>query len=244
MFLNVPIISKLQWHPFTVISSSSMESDKLSIIVKTEGSWSQKLYKHLSSSSSQDNLRVSVEGPYGPSSFSFLRLIYSFNPNFDVWLISVFILTIKNLSFYLNPQCSHESLIMVSGGSGIAPFISIIREILFESTCPKSHVPKIHLVCAFKTSAELTTLDLLLPISGSNSEQISKIDLQISAYVTQEQENPNTEAQKPVQTIFFRPNPLDSPISAILGTNNWLWLGAIIASSCGLLLVVLGRVTR
>ena len=72
MFINAPIISKLQWHPFTVISSSNMESDKISVLIKSEGSWSQKLYKQLSSSS-VDNLAVSVEGPYGPTSFSFLR---------------------------------------------------------------------------------------------------------------------------------------------------------------------------
>ena len=72
MFMNVPTISKLQWHPFTVISSSNMESDKISILIKSEGSWSQKFYKQLSSSS-VDNFSVSVEGPYGPTSFSFLR---------------------------------------------------------------------------------------------------------------------------------------------------------------------------
>ncbi|PON96997.1 Cytochrome b245, heavy chain [Trema orientale] len=75
LFINVPTISKLQWHPFTISSSSNMEPDKLSIVIKTEGSWSQRLYKHLSSSI--DHLEVSVEGPYGPSSFSFLRLSFT-----------------------------------------------------------------------------------------------------------------------------------------------------------------------
>ncbi|XP_062120343.1 ferric reduction oxidase 4-like isoform X2 [Humulus lupulus] len=209
LFINVPSISKLQWHPFTISSNSNMETDKLSIMVRTEGSWSQNLYKQLSSFA--NHLDVSVEGPYGPSSFSFLR---------------------------------HEALIMVSGGSGITPFISIIREIMFQSTIPNSHVPRVVLVCAFKTSADLAMLDLLLPISGSHAEQISQIELQIEAYVTQENEQPTIEAQKTIQTSFFKPNPLDMPISATLGPNSWLWLGAIISSSFVLFLLVLGLVTR
>ena len=133
---------------------------------------------------------------------------------------------------------------MVCGGSGITPFISVIREVLFQSTKTNSQIPKIRLICAFKNSSDLSMLDLLIPISGSYSEQISQIQLQIEAYVTQENERPKIEAQKPLQTICFKPNPLDSPISATLGPNNWLWLGAIISSSFVLFLVVLGLVTR
>lgn len=73
VFINVPKISKLQWHPFTVISSCKMETDILSVAVKTGGSWSNKLYQELSSSA-LDHLNVSVEGPYGPTTTSqFLR---------------------------------------------------------------------------------------------------------------------------------------------------------------------------
>ncbi|KAM7504045.1 hypothetical protein LguiB_002949 [Lonicera macranthoides] len=98
LFVNVPSISKLQWHPFTVSSNCNMEPDKLSIIIKSGGNWSQKLYQELSSQ--VDRLLVSVEGPYGPTSSNFLR---------------------------------HESLVMISGGSGITPFISIIQ-ILIDCT--------------------------------------------------------------------------------------------------------------
>lgn len=71
MFVNVPSVSKLQWHPFTVVSSSNLESDKLSIVIKSVGSWSQKLEKQISSS--PDRLEISTEGPYGPGSSPFLR---------------------------------------------------------------------------------------------------------------------------------------------------------------------------
>lgn len=75
LFVNVPTISKLQWHPFTVTSNCKSEPDVLSIVIKTEGSWTQKLYNKLSSPSGVDCLDVYVEGPYGPTSSHFLRSV-------------------------------------------------------------------------------------------------------------------------------------------------------------------------
>lgn len=48
-----------------------MEPDIVSVVIKSGGSWTSKLHKHLSSS--LDHLQVSVEGPYGPASTHFLR---------------------------------------------------------------------------------------------------------------------------------------------------------------------------
>ncbi|KAI4351669.1 hypothetical protein L6164_006010 [Bauhinia variegata] len=211
VFINVPSVSKLQWHPFTVNSNCNMEADKLSVVIKTEGSWSSKLYQKLSSD--LDHLEVSVEGPYGPSTSHFLR---------------------------------HEQLVMVSGGSGITPFISIIRELIYQSQLQQgnSHVPSILLICAFKNSTDLTMLDLMLPLSGS-SAQISGLQLQIEAYVTRDKEEAPVDTQEhTIQTRWFKPNPSDSPISAVLGPNNWLCLGAIISASFLMFLVFLGIVTR
>ncbi|XP_057979341.1 ferric reduction oxidase 2-like [Malania oleifera] len=209
MFMNVPSISKLQWHPFTINSSSNLEPDELSIMVKSEGIWSQKLYQMLSSPSPPVRLEVSLEGPYGPVSTHFLR---------------------------------HDTLAMVSGGSGITPFISIIRELIITSTALGRPTPKLLLICAFKTSSSLTMLDLLLPISSTQSK-ISELQLQIEAYVTREKE-PATANQRAVRTVWFQPNPSDAPVSAILGENGWLWLGSIIASSFVIYLILIGVVTR
>jgi ferric-chelate reductase len=134
---------------------------------------------------------------------------------------------------------------MLSGGSGITPFISLIREILFQSQNANLRtIPRVLLICAFKNSADLTMLDLLLPISGAPTQIPTKMQLQIEAYVTRENEQPSTNAQKLIQTIWFKPNPSDSPISPTLGPNNWLWLGAIITSSFVMFLLFLGIVTH
>ncbi|XP_062149736.1 ferric reduction oxidase 4-like isoform X3 [Alnus glutinosa] len=210
MFINVPSISKLQWHPFTVTSNCNMETDKLSIVIKCRGNWSQMLFQQLSSS--VEHVKVSVEGPYGPASSHLLR---------------------------------HESLVMVSGGSGITPFISLIREIIFQSQNANLHtIPRFLLICAFKNSVDLTMLDLLLPISGTPTQILTKMQLQIEAYVTRENEQPLTDTQKLIQTIWFKLDPSDSHISSALGPNNWLWLGTIISSSFVMFFLFLGIVTR
>ena len=70
------------------------------------------------------------------------------------------------------------------------------------------------------------------------------MQLQIEAYVTRENEQTFTDSEKHLQTIWFKSDPFDSPISAALGTNNWLWLGAIISSSFVMFLLILGIFTR
>ncbi|CAL5209475.1 unnamed protein product [Lathyrus oleraceus] len=211
VFINVPKVSKLQWHPFTVTSSCNMETNNLSVTIKNVGSWSNTLYQQLSSSS-LEHLNVSVEGPYGPHTKQFLR---------------------------------HEQIVMVSGGSGITPFISIIRDLIFQSQQQQFQAPKLLLVCVFKNYVDLTMLELMLPASASGSTtQISNLHLQIEAYITREKQEPSTETQKPIQTIWFKPNLSDSPISLVLGPNNWLWLSAVITSSFIMFLLLLGILTR
>ncbi|XP_037494254.1 ferric reduction oxidase 2 isoform X2 [Jatropha curcas] len=210
LFINVPSISKLQWHPFTITSNSNLEFDNLSVVIKSEGSWSQKLHQILSSpNSSIDRLEVSVEGPYGPVSTDFLR---------------------------------HDSLVMVSGGSGITPFISIIREVIFASTTYKRKTLHVTLICSFKNSSDLTMLDLLLPISGTPPE-FSDLQLKIEAYVTREKE-PTINNSKLIRTVCFKPHSTDAPVCPILGPKSWLWLGAIISSSFIIFLIIIGLITR
>ena len=71
IFINVPSISKLQWHPFSITSCCHTDPDTLSIVIRSSGSWSHTLYQKLSSSSPMAHLDVSIEGPYGPDSTFF-----------------------------------------------------------------------------------------------------------------------------------------------------------------------------
>ncbi|XP_020207228.1 ferric reduction oxidase 2 isoform X2 [Cajanus cajan] len=209
IFINVPSISKLQWHPFTVTSCSNTDSDTLSIVIKSSGTWSHSLYQKLSSSSPISHLDVSIEGPYGPASTFYSR---------------------------------HEMLVLVSGGSGITPFISIIRSLLFKAKSEEGKIPKVLLICAFKKSIDLTMIDLILPVSATAFD-ISSLQLQIEAYVTREKQ-PDMNDRKFIQTLWFKSNALDEPVSAVLGQNSWLYLGIIISSSFILFLLLIAILTK
>ncbi|KAL9245364.1 hypothetical protein vseg_019026 [Gypsophila vaccaria] len=208
IFINIPAISKLQWHPYSITSGSSLENDRLSAIIKIEGVWTRKLYDMVSTSSI-DRLEASVEGPYGPVSNHFLR---------------------------------YETLVMISGGSGITPFFSIIRELLFSSTTTEHKVPKVQLITIFKNSADLAMLSLLLPLSSTTFD-LSKLDLQIKAYVTREKQETQEHLRQP-QIVWFKPSDSDAPIFLSLGKNCYLWLGAIILSSFISFLVFISILTR
>ncbi|KAG5092652.1 hypothetical protein JHK82_051430 [Glycine max] len=136
----------------------------------------------------------------------------------------------------------YDTIVMVSGGSGITPFISIIRELLYLNTTFRYRTPKVILICAFKNSYYLSMLDLILPNSGTPYD-MSNMQLQIKAYITRKEEH-RLENQIHLQQIWFKPKATDAPISAILGPNNWLWLCAIISSSFIIFLILIGIITR
>ncbi|KAF7148389.1 hypothetical protein RHSIM_Rhsim03G0190400 [Rhododendron simsii] len=208
MFINLPGISKLQWHPFTVTSNNNTDPDRLSVLIKCEGSWTESLYQKLSQPIPLERLEVSVEGPYGPASIHFFR---------------------------------HDTLVMISGGSGITPFFSIIRELLFYASTRSCKTKQVLLITSFKKSVDLTMLDLLLPVSANYD--ITQLPLRIEAYVTREKE-PIPDDQKLCQTVWFLPSATDAPVSASLGSNTWLWHGAIISASFFTFLLFFGILAR
>uniref|UniRef100_A0A0E0KUA1 FAD-binding FR-type domain-containing protein n=1 Tax=Oryza punctata TaxID=4537 RepID=A0A0E0KUA1_ORYPU len=218
LFINVPCVSRLQWHPFTVTSSSSLEPDRLSVVVKRAGSWTEKLYETISSlpPSQPGHLDVSVEGPYSQTTpASFLQ---------------------------------YDSLVMISGGGGITPFISVIRLLIHRSgTAAEAVTPSLLLIAVFKTSADLAMLDLIVPASGGFSD-VSRLELRIEAFVTRESAPSAGDVavahKVPAEEVLFKPSPSHAPITPLLGHNGWLWLAAVISSSFFIFLLLVGTVQR
>jgi ferric-chelate reductase len=46
VYLNVPALSKLEWHAFTIASSPRSSADSLTILLKSLGDWTEQLIKH------------------------------------------------------------------------------------------------------------------------------------------------------------------------------------------------------
>ncbi|XP_019243624.1 PREDICTED: ferric reduction oxidase 8, mitochondrial isoform X2 [Nicotiana attenuata] len=135
IYVKIPRISNFQWHPFSITSSSKVDKDTISILIKAEGQWTSTLYNmlHSKTDAEADGMRffhVATEGPYGPSSMEFLR---------------------------------YDSLLLVAGGIGVTPFFSILQEIT-SARSNKNVLPvKVQLVYIIKDSQSICLLDPVLP---------------------------------------------------------------------------------
>ncbi|KAK7275382.1 hypothetical protein RIF29_16498 [Crotalaria pallida] len=85
-------------------------------------------------------------------------------------------------------------------------------------------------------------LDLILPNSGTPYD-ISNMQIQIEAYITREKMR-TRDTPTHLQSIWFKPNANDTPISAVLGPHYWLWLASIISSSFIIFLIIIGLITN
>lgn len=67
VFINIPRLSRLEWHPFT-ISSSPQEEEVFTLHVRALGDWTKALNSLAKEVTSIDEVDVLVQGPYGAPS--------------------------------------------------------------------------------------------------------------------------------------------------------------------------------
>ena len=46
MFINLPVISKFEWHPFTISSAPERRDDVLTFHIRSVGGWTNKLHEY------------------------------------------------------------------------------------------------------------------------------------------------------------------------------------------------------
>ncbi|RDX77169.1 Ferric reduction oxidase 8, mitochondrial [Mucuna pruriens] len=155
IFLKIPTISHLQWHSFSIISSSRADDRILSVIIKCEGWWTNSLYDLIhaeldKTADKRKGITVAIEGPYGPASLDFLR---------------------------------YDTLLLVAGGSGITPFLSILTEA--DSATSKSRFPsRIQLVYVIKKAQDFSLLHSISHLLLNQSSENFHLNLKL--FVTQE----------------------------------------------------------
>ncbi|MCE3215459.1 hypothetical protein HAX54_002448 [Datura stramonium] len=194
IFIKIPRISKFQWHPFSITSSSKVDKHTISILIKAEGWWTSTLYNMLGSK--PDDMRlfhVATEGPYGPSSMDFLR---------------------------------YDSLLLVAGGIGVTPFLSILQEIA-SARSNKNVLPvKIQLVYTIKDSQGICLLDPVLP-HVFDAEQGY---LQLKVFVTREHQPDRSLREvlddvSKIQNIHFTNK---RPSYAVYGLEKLQWMSVLL----------------
>ncbi|OIT32885.1 PREDICTED: ferric reduction oxidase 7, chloroplastic-like [Nicotiana attenuata] len=218
IFLQVPELSWLQWHPFSVSSSPLDGKHHLAILIKVLGDWTEKLKEHILNLSVEQpemepllqhnrKITASVEGPYGHESPYHLM---------------------------------YENLILVAGGIGISPFLAILSDILHRINDSKPCLPRnILIVWAIKKSDELPLLETvdmeaICPLFSD------KLNLEIQTFVTRESQPPLEEGKtsKAMNPSIY-PGFKGCRMSGLVGTGNVVWSGLyVIVSTIGLVITI------
>lgn len=214
--MKIPRISRFQWHSYSIVSSSNVDHDTMSVIIKCEGSWTNSLYNiiHAEAASGSDHgqhkcIPISLEGPYGPSSMDFLS--------------------------------RHDSLLLVAGGIGVTPFLSILQEIASAQSRDRNNLPsRIQLIYTVKKCQDVCLLNPVMPLLlGKNAE---RLHLKLKVFVTQESQSGVTVGEllrefSQVQTVNFDTN---CSSYATYGLESLFWMAAIVGLSSILFLFFLG----
>nr|XP_023900422.1 ferric reduction oxidase 8, mitochondrial [Quercus suber]POE50795.1 ferric reduction oxidase 8, mitochondrial [Quercus suber] len=157
IFIKVPSVSKLQWHSFSITSSSSVDDNTMSVMVKCDGSWTSSLYDLVqaeldSKAETTKCIPIAIEGPYGPDSMNFLR---------------------------------YDSVVLVAGGIGITPFLSILQEIASAQSSSRYRLPtRMQLIFVVKKSHDIFLLNSISSVLQNQSTE--RWHLKVKVYVTQE----------------------------------------------------------
>ncbi|KAF7838283.1 ferric reduction oxidase 8, mitochondrial [Senna tora] len=209
IFMKIPSISNLQWHSFSITSSSRADKQNMSVIVKCEGRWTSSLYNMIHTELGKDSekmkaIPVAIEGPYGPASLNFLK---------------------------------YDSLLLVAGGSGITPFLSILAEV--ASATSKSRFPaRIQLVYVIKKAQDFSLLHSISHLLLSQSTE--KCHLKLKLFITQEKQS--GVRIRDLLNEFFEVKTLNLNTEcsnyAIHGLESPTWMAAI-AGFCSIVFLFL-----
>ncbi|KAG0625701.1 hypothetical protein M758_2G074700 [Ceratodon purpureus] len=230
LYLNIPGISRLQWHPFSTSSSPLDDDNAVSVHIKPLGDWTTVLHNNIAAKSVNDAklsgcpfaLKLQAEGPYGHETNYFLR---------------------------------YRNLILVAGGAGVTPYLAMIHDLLKRHQLQQEGLPtNVQLIWCVRRRSELATLQTIIPshiYPGYGYQQSTGFALNIQAYVTGEaatggqDEVPMIEMSR--TKIIRNLGTIDSPqkgvicnhkgISTINSYQNLWMIALILASMTGFVLV-------
>uniref|UniRef100_A0A671TJH3 NADPH oxidase 5 n=1 Tax=Sparus aurata TaxID=8175 RepID=A0A671TJH3_SPAAU len=137
VYINIPVIAKYEWHPFT-ISSAPEQSDSLWLHIRSMGQWTNRLYeyfrqpesqtvspKRLSTSlrSHRQLLKAQVSAKYGEN-HRFCNIKCYVDGPYGTPTRQIF---------------ASEHAVLIGAGIGITPFASILQSIIYrrrKQNCP------------------------------------------------------------------------------------------------------------
>ncbi|GAV64603.1 Ferric_reduct domain-containing protein/FAD_binding_8 domain-containing protein/NAD_binding_6 domain-containing protein [Cephalotus follicularis] len=179
VFMKIPSISKYQWHPFSISSNSSIDDRTMSMIIKCEGEWTSSLYQMI---------QTELKSNAGPMSCIPIAIEGPYGPAAVDFL-------------------RYDSLLLVAGGIGITPFLSILQDIGSAQSSGRYRFPtRIQLIYVVKSSQDVCVLNSISFVILKQSSE--KWRLIIKVFVTKEEKSSVTVEEllndlSKVQTVQF-----------------------------------------
>eukprot|EP01087_Luapelamoeba_hula_P007878 TRINITY_DN1936_c0_g1_i1.p1 TRINITY_DN1936_c0_g1~~TRINITY_DN1936_c0_g1_i1.p1 ORF type:complete len:501 (+),score=60.35 TRINITY_DN1936_c0_g1_i1:83-1585(+) len=132
-FINIPAVSRLEWHPFSIASAPHEKTLRFIIQAKNKLSWSDKLYKLA--------YKTTDEAATPFSSYKGFRLAgrkqeLSFSGTVEVKVDGPY----GDFSYYYSTA---QVVVLIGGGIGITPLISILKHLVHKMTS-RSRSPSNH----------------------------------------------------------------------------------------------------
>lgn len=113
MFINIPMISQFEWHPFTI--SSAPEDDYLSLHIRKAGDWTGALYNIVKKIQEKNGANLDMEG-HGAENMSPYPNIFIDGP----------------VGAPAQDYSRYREVVFVGAGIGVTPFASILRSIFYQ----------------------------------------------------------------------------------------------------------------
>lgn len=113
MFINIPMISQFEWHPFTI--SSAPDDSFLSLHIRKAGDWTGALYNTVKKIQEKNPESLDMEG-HGAENMSPYPTIYIDGP----------------VGAPAQDYTRYREVVFVGAGIGVTPFASILRNIFYQ----------------------------------------------------------------------------------------------------------------
>ncbi|KAH7071249.1 FAD-binding domain-containing protein [Paraphoma chrysanthemicola] len=202
VFVQVPQISRFQWHPFTV---STCIHNRMQVHIKADGDWTNKL-RDLAKKGEKTKIKIGLDGPFGAPAQRFYDFEYSmvFGAGIGVTPFSGVLTDLQHheLERTMSGEHSPES---ADGTVG-------------EKSSPYENHRRVDFHWMVRDKNNLMWFsDLLNQVSRAQELDSSHLDIRIQTYVTQKRKN---ISQHVFRWLLEKHRTDDHPFSPITGLVN------------------------